>query len=130
MLHRQRLEESENSSVHTADSQASSEIDPATFTPSSHTPSMSTVYSSEPRTSSRSSSRSPSRKSTFSIPFRRNSSHDDLKPKNSDDKLLSWLRDGTVVYRSVGLGVTDLVVGMKLVKIANEKGVGTEIPGF
>ena len=41
-----------------------------------------------------------------------------------------WLRDGTVVYRSVGLGVMDLVVGMELVKLANEKEIGTRVPDF
>ncbi|GAO16323.1 hypothetical protein UVI_02017100 [Ustilaginoidea virens] len=47
-----------------------------------------------------------------------------------EDGLARWLRDGTVVYKSVGLGLMDLVVGMHLVKLANEKNVGTQIEGF
>jgi hypothetical protein len=41
-----------------------------------------------------------------------------------------WLRDGNVVYKSVGVGLMDLAVGNHLVKVAREKGVGTTIENF
>ena len=37
---------------------------------------------------------------------------------------------GVVVFKCVGLAVMDLVAGRELVKIAGDKGVGTEIEGF
>jgi ornithine cyclodeaminase/alanine dehydrogenase-like protein (mu-crystallin family) len=52
------------------------------------------------------------------------------KQKQKDDGLSRWLRDGTVVYKSVGVGLMDLVVGTKLVEVARQKGVGTQIEGF
>ncbi|KAF5027543.1 hypothetical protein F66182_360 [Fusarium sp. NRRL 66182] len=47
-----------------------------------------------------------------------------------EDHLCRWLRDGTVVYKSVGLGLMDLVVGTHMIKVANDKNVGTRIEGF
>jgi ornithine cyclodeaminase/alanine dehydrogenase-like protein (mu-crystallin family) len=35
-----------------------------------------------------------------------------------------------VVYKSVGLGLMDLVVGTHLIEVAQEKNVGTRIEGF
>ncbi|ROT36662.1 NAD(P)-binding protein [Sodiomyces alkalinus F11] len=49
---------------------------------------------------------------------------------SKDASLAKWLRDGTVIYKSVGLGLMDLAVGMHLIKVAEEKGVGTRIDGF
>lgn len=40
------------------------------------------------------------------------------------------MKEGTVVYKSVGLGVMDLAVGTQLIQMAREKGIGTEVPGF
>ncbi|KAK2791345.1 hypothetical protein FQN53_004526 [Emmonsiellopsis sp. PD_33] len=48
-----------------------------------------------------------------------------------DDKaLLEWIRKGNVIYKSVGLGLMDLVVGGDLVALATDRGVGTRIEDF
>lgn len=44
--------------------------------------------------------------------------------------LKEWLTKGNVVYKSVGLGLMDVVVGGELLKKAGEKGVGTVIEHF
>lgn len=44
--------------------------------------------------------------------------------------MLEWLRRGNVVFKSVGLGLMDLVTGADCVRIAKEKGVGTTIEDF
>lgn len=80
--------------------------------------------------SSPTSSRS---KSPFRKHFRKSSSNnlsDKDKEKQKDDGLSRWLRDGTVVYKSVGVGLMDLVVGTELVEIAKQKNIGTQIEGF
>ena len=41
-----------------------------------------------------------------------------------------WLCTGNVIYKSVGMGLMDLVVGGDLVKLAKEKGVGIVVDGF
>ncbi|KAI1343087.1 ornithine cyclodeaminase [Xylariaceae sp. FL0016] len=117
---------------------------------------MSTVFgSSSTNTSSdngtsnskRSSSQSPSRKNSNSpthsrkssfhlpAPFHKRtssaSSVDKAKDKEKhDDHLARWLSAGNVVYKSVGLGLMDLVVGMEIVRLAKEKGVGSFVEGF
>ncbi|KOS23246.1 Uncharacterized protein ESCO_003834 [Escovopsis weberi] len=50
--------------------------------------------------------------------------------KKKEDSLSLWLSNGTVVYKSVGLGLMDLVVGKHLVDVAKKKGVGVEVAGF
>ncbi|KAK4654582.1 hypothetical protein QC762_409100 [Podospora pseudocomata] len=45
-------------------------------------------------------------------------------------KLSKWLAEGNVIYKSVGLGLMDLSVGMEIVRFAGEKGVGSRIEGF
>jgi ornithine cyclodeaminase/alanine dehydrogenase-like protein (mu-crystallin family) len=58
------------------------------------------------------------------------------KEKDSDgeDKahksLMEWLQRGNVIYKSVGLGLMDVVVGMDLVKLADERGIGVRIENF
>lgn len=47
-----------------------------------------------------------------------------------DSGLKEWLTRGNVVYKSVGLGLMDVVVGGELVRLAQERGVGTMIEGF
>jgi ornithine cyclodeaminase/alanine dehydrogenase-like protein (mu-crystallin family) len=44
--------------------------------------------------------------------------------------LLDWLQRGNVIYKSVGFGLMDLVVGGDLVRLAGERGVGTIIKDF
>lgn len=105
---------------------------------------MSTVFGSESGTSAagskRSSSRSPSRRtsSNISLPFHRRSSsrgfsEDDQRHKQQnkhEDHLRRWLTTGNVIYKSVGLGLMDLVVGFEIVRLAKEKGLGSHIQGF
>lgn len=150
MLHRIRMDEESSSD---AGSYISSEGGGAASVSSSDlekldlnapaTPSMSSVY----RTSedggvgggSRPGSRpaSPSHSSSGSIFHRRGSSRGSSSDKSSkkkkkkqEDHLCRWLQAGNVVYKSVGLGLMDLTVGMKVVEFARQKGVGTLVDGF
>ncbi|KAI0022803.1 ornithine cyclodeaminase [Xylariomycetidae sp. FL0641] len=47
-----------------------------------------------------------------------------------DDHLARWLSSGNVIYKSVGLGLMDLTVGMEVVRLAREKGLGAHIENF
>ncbi|OAF63349.1 hypothetical protein VC83_00174 [Pseudogymnoascus destructans] len=60
----------------------------------------------------------------------RSLSMDNRKVKSKDDAMATWLREGNVVYKCVGMGLMDLVVGGGLITLAREKGVGTTIPNF
>lgn len=44
--------------------------------------------------------------------------------------LKEWLTNGNVIYKSVGLGLMDVVVGGEVVRIARERGIGTRIDDF
>lgn len=125
MLHRMAINESESE---VSDAASASDLDI-----SDRTPSMSTVYSDSPRASSPSSTTS-SRKSSFPLHLRKSSSSSgsdyEKKKKEKEDGLSRWLRDGTVVYKSVGLGLMDLVVGTHIIKVAKEKNIGTNIATF
>ncbi|KAK4158350.1 hypothetical protein C8A00DRAFT_39331 [Chaetomidium leptoderma] len=57
-------------------------------------------------------------------------SHDSQAGATKRDKLAQWLQTGNVIYKSVGLGLMDLSIGMHIVKYAQEKGVGTQVQGF
>lgn len=56
------------------------------------------------------------------------------KDEDGEDKahksLMEWLQRGNVIYKSVGLGLMDVVVGMDLVRLADERGIGTRIENF
>lgn len=108
-------------------------------------PSMSTVYGSsedlkgsENRPSSLSDhpSRSGSSSSISQFFHRRKSSQggsssdQEHKKKAGEDHLCRWLQGGNVIYKSVGLGLMDLTVGMKVIEFAKQKGIGTLIDGF
>ena len=41
-----------------------------------------------------------------------------------------WLSNGNVIYKSVGMGLMDLVVGGEVIKLAREKNIGTTVPNF
>lgn len=126
MLHRMAVDESESEASDVMSQTSSfSELDL-----SDRTQSMSTVYSDLPP--SPSSTTSSGHKSPFSKHFRKTSSNlsDKDKEKQKDDALSRWLRDGTVVYKSVGVGLMDLVVGTKLIEVAQQKNIGTQIEGF
>ncbi|KAI6245546.1 hypothetical protein HI914_06786 [Erysiphe necator] len=47
-----------------------------------------------------------------------------------ENKLSRWLSIGNVIYKSVGIGLMDLVSGIDIVKLAKEKGIGTTISDF
>jgi ornithine cyclodeaminase/alanine dehydrogenase-like protein (mu-crystallin family) len=47
-----------------------------------------------------------------------------------DKSLHEWLCRGNVIYKSVGLGLMDVTVGGDLVRLADERGVGTRIENF
>lgn len=132
MLHRLALEESD---AEVASSQASISSDLDKLVVNDKVPSMTAVFNNtpgSPRSSSPSGSTgSDSRKSSSMFHFRKNSgSSSDAERKKKEDGLSLWLRDGTVVYKSVGLGLMDLVVGVHLIQIANEKKIGTCVEGF
>ncbi|KAE9581281.1 hypotheticall protein [Colletotrichum fructicola] len=128
MLRRMREEaddaevESETASI------APSELDKLDF---SGTPSIKSAFTS----SDGDSRSSPSKESTTSSKgphflHRRSSSQRSTEKHKKEDALARWLRDGTVIYKSVGLGLMDLAVGMHLVELAKEKGIGTQVDGF
>lgn len=56
------------------------------------------------------------------------------KHHESQDKahksLLEWLVKGNVIYKSVGLGLMDVVVGGELVNLADARSIGTRIDNF
>ncbi|KAI1801482.1 NAD(P)-binding protein [Daldinia bambusicola] len=88
----------------------------------------------------RSSSRSPTRNSSsLSLPFhhqRRSSQGPGEEQRHKhhksghDHQLARWLSVGNVIYKSVGLGLMDLVVGFEVVRLAKERGLGSHIEGF
>lgn len=59
------------------------------------------------------------------------SGHERNKNKREqEDHLCRWLQAGNVIYKSVGLGLMDLTVGMKMIELAKQKQIGTCITGF
>jgi ornithine cyclodeaminase/alanine dehydrogenase-like protein (mu-crystallin family) len=52
------------------------------------------------------------------------------KGEDDDGGLGEWLQRGNVVYKSVGLGLMDVVVGGDLVRLADARGVGTRLEKF
>jgi len=55
-----------------------------------------------------------------------------LEKKQSKDEreMNNWLVNGNVIYKSVGLGLMDLVIGVEIVALAKTKGVGVTVPDF
>ncbi|KAI1127070.1 hypothetical protein F5Y10DRAFT_201307 [Nemania abortiva] len=53
-------------------------------------------------------------------------------PQTERDRepLQYWIRDGLLVYKSVGVGLTDLAASTTLLAIARERGLGTTISQF
>ncbi|KAE9370403.1 NAD(P)-binding protein [Stipitochalara longipes BDJ] len=87
------------------------------------------------------SAKSPSRKSSFTLSRKgsfslrsRNSSQGPSgrkkKQTEKENEMCSWLSSGNVIYKSVGMGLMDLVVGADLVKIARTKNIGVTIDVF
>ncbi|CAK7236967.1 hypothetical protein SBRCBS47491_009817 [Sporothrix bragantina] len=97
-----------------------------------------------PASGSHSRSASPSRKgsggssnsflsnlTTGRSSHRRSSSQASVdRRKKKEDHSARWLQRGNVIYKSVGLGLMDLSVGLHLIEFAREKGVGIRIDGF
>jgi len=84
---------------------------------------------------------SPSRRSSrSSFSFKRNrtgSSSSLKKPviknekeKEKEHQMCRWLASGNVIYKSVGMGLMDVVVGGDLVRLARERGIGVNIKDF
>lgn len=107
------------------------------------TATLSPIEDSGSRHSSRPGSRtaSPSNRSSLNLSMplfhRRKSSQGqssevsrEKKKKEREDHMAKWLQAGNVIYKSVGLGLMDLTVGIKVVEFAREKGVGTHVEGF
>lgn len=44
--------------------------------------------------------------------------------------LMEWLTRGNVIYKSVGIGLMDVVVGNELIRMARDRGIGTTISDF
>lgn len=81
------------------------------------------------------SSKTPSRKGSFSRLSRKSSrseksSSADSKPESKEDAMTRWLSQGNVIYKSVGMGLMDLVVGGEIVRLARDTGLGTTIRDF
>jgi ornithine cyclodeaminase/alanine dehydrogenase-like protein (mu-crystallin family) len=124
------LQDSESSSVSDLDIEKMSlEIR------SSTSGSMSSVMRENSTASSGSSQRSGSLSRAFSSKSlgsgkqKRSSSVDSSKTAK-DDAMSRWLSTGNVIYKSVGMGLMDLVVGGELVRLARERGIGTTIQDF
>jgi ornithine cyclodeaminase/alanine dehydrogenase-like protein (mu-crystallin family) len=53
------------------------------------------------------------------------------KPQTAkQDQMCRWLTKGNVIYKSIGVGLVDLVVGTELIKIAREEGLGVTMQNF
>ncbi|KAG6040216.1 hypothetical protein E4U41_001242 [Claviceps citrina] len=132
MLHRLAVEESETDTTG-SQTPVSTEFESPIDVNDKLSP-MSTIFGeAPPRPASPCSSTSSHhvRKSSFPLPFRTHSvGSSETAESRKEDGLARWLRDGTVVYKSVGLGLMDLVVGMHLVRVANARKIGTLIDGF
>ncbi|KAK8045020.1 UbiD family decarboxylase [Apiospora rasikravindrae] len=79
--------------------------------------------------------RSPKRSGSYTSLFskvhkRRSSSQGSVPQQNQPDHLARWLTSGNVIYKSVGLGLMDLVVGTEIIRLAQEKGIGHHIENF
>lgn len=57
--------------------------------------------------------------------------HQEIEAGGEGEKgLFDWLFRGNVIYKMVGLGLMDLVVGCQLIKLGQERNVGTHISDF
>ncbi|KAF3761534.1 hypothetical protein M406DRAFT_295173 [Cryphonectria parasitica EP155] len=143
MLHRIKMDEESSSDTGSymsseGSSAPTSEFDKLDL---SSGPSMSTIFSSSSTENGGSNSQpgsrpsSPSRSSSRQLFHRRRSSHrsaeqQQKKKKDREDHMCRWLQGGNVIYKSVGLGLMDLTVGLRVIEFAKQKGVGTHVDGF
>lgn len=52
------------------------------------------------------------------------------KPEGGIEKLKAWISEGFVVYKGIGVSVTDLAAGNAILELARNRGSGTTIPNF
>lgn len=52
------------------------------------------------------------------------------KSGNGEGDLTTWLENGFVVYKSVGVGVMDLAIGQHLLQVAEAQGIGLRLDEF
>ena len=52
------------------------------------------------------------------------------KAASGAGELSTWLEDGFVVYKSVGVGVMDLAIGQHLLSVATSRGIGLRVENF
>lgn len=55
---------------------------------------------------------------------------EELRRRADNPALLHWLEDGLLVYKSIGVGMTDLAAGNAILGLAEKRGAGTMIPEF
>ncbi|KAL2075824.1 hypothetical protein VTL71DRAFT_767 [Oculimacula yallundae] len=84
---------------------------------------------------SRKSSFNLNRKSSFSLKSSRSASVSSQNRKKKEqtereDQMSRWLSGGNVIYKSVGMGLMDLVVGGEVIKLARAKNIGTTVRNF
>ncbi|KAK0707419.1 UbiD family decarboxylase [Lasiosphaeris hirsuta] len=80
--------------------------------------------------SSSSRSQSPSGKGSLGFHRRSSSQVSVSRKKEREDRMVKWLSGGNVIYKSVGLGLMDLTVGLHLMRFAKEKNIGIHVEGF
>ncbi|KAI1327424.1 UbiD family decarboxylase [Xylariaceae sp. FL0255] len=61
---------------------------------------------------------------------RESSSGSNHQKESHNDHMARWLTSGNVIYKSVGFGLMDLTVGLEIVKLAKERGIGAHIENF
>lgn len=54
----------------------------------------------------------------------------ELRESEKSKGLETWLTNGFVIYKSVGVGIMDIAIGSKLLKLAKEKGRGVHLNDF
>jgi ornithine cyclodeaminase/alanine dehydrogenase-like protein (mu-crystallin family) len=54
----------------------------------------------------------------------------ELRQEDKPEGLESWLENGFVIYKSVGVGIMDIAIGSKLLGLAEEKGRGVRLNDF
>ncbi|KAK3682476.1 UbiD family decarboxylase [Podospora appendiculata] len=57
-------------------------------------------------------------------------SHHSKKKHEDAEHLAKWLQTGNVIYKSVGLGLMDLTVGLHLIQFAKDRGIVSHLEGF
>ncbi|RFN42112.1 hypothetical protein FIE12Z_12880, partial [Fusarium flagelliforme] len=51
-------------------------------------------------------------------------------PEGGIEKLKTWISEGFVVYKGIGVSVTDIAAGNAILELARKRDVGTTIPNF